>query len=325
MKLLLIQTAFTGDVILATPLIERLKQEHPDCTIHFLARKGNEALLENHPHLAKTLVFDKSSGKFRNLLRLARQVRAEKYDTVINLHRFFSSGLLTVLSGAKVKIGFDKNPLSFLFTRSFKHIISQNSGQHETERNLSLLKGITDTKCTMPKLYPSAGDFQKVFTREPYVCIAPASVWFTKQLPAEKWCELIQQLPAQYKVYLIGAPGDAALCQKIQQQSNSARVEILAGKLSLLQSAALLKNARMTYTNDSAPLHLASAMNAPVTAFFCSTVPAFGFGPLSDNARIFETETKLDCRPCGLHGKKQCPRGHFKCADINMSSAANIA
>jgi len=76
----------------------------------------------------------------------------------------------------------------------------------------------------------------------------------------------------------------------------------------------LMQGAIMNYVNDSAPLHLASAMNAPVTALFCSTIPAFGFGPLSDVRYVVETEEKLSCRPCGLHGYRACPQGHFKCA-----------
>ncbi|MGZ4057095.1 MAG: glycosyltransferase family 9 protein, partial [Bacteroidia bacterium] len=76
----------------------------------------------------------------------------------------------------------------------------------------------------------------------------------------------------------------------------------------------LIKDAQMNYVNDSGPMHIASAMNAKTTAIFCSTVPAFGFGPLSDDAKIVETKLQLDCRPCGLHGHKECPKGHFKCA-----------
>ena len=74
----------------------------------------------------------------------------------------------------------------------------------------------------------------------------------------------------------------------------------------------------MTYTNDSAPMHFASAVNAPVSAIYCSTVPSFGFGPLSDQHFVFETDKDLDCRPCGLHGKKQCPEGHFNCSEIDF-------
>ena len=75
-----------------------------------------------------------------------------------------------------------------------------------------------------------------------------------------------------------------------------------------------MESATRNYVNDSGPLHLASSVNAPVTAFFCSTTPNFGFGPLSENSAIVEVEN-LDCRPCGLHGHKTCPKGHFECAE----------
>jgi len=116
------------------------------------------------------------------------------------------------------------------------------------------------------------------------------------------------------KVYLLGAASDHSTCESIRVGSSNGNVFNLAGKLSFLESAALLKGAVMNFVNDSAPMHLASAMNAPVTAIFCSTVPSFGFGPLSDRSTLIETKEKLDCRPCGLHGFKACPKGHFKCA-----------
>ena len=96
-------------------------------------------------------------------------------------------------------------------------------------------------------------------------------------------------------------------------------VSNLAGELSYLESCALMKGAKMNYVNDSGPLHMASAVNAPVTTFFCSTVPSFGFGPLSDQSTIIEVSEQLPCRPCGLHGHKSCPKKHFKCGnDIEM-------
>ena len=88
----------------------------------------------------------------------------------------------------------------------------------------------------------------------------------------------------------------------------------LAGRLSFLASAALQKKAVLNYVNDSAPMHFASAVNAPVVAVYCSTLPDFGFGPLSDNSFIVQTNESLTCRPCGIHGKKQCPLKHFDCA-----------
>jgi heptosyltransferase-2 len=89
----------------------------------------------------------------------------------------------------------------------------------------------------------------------------------------------------------------------------------MAGRLTFLESAALMRRATMNYVNDSAPLHIASAVDAPVTAVFCSTLPAFGFGPLSPSARVVQVEG-LSCRPCGVHGRRSCPEGHFACAQI---------
>jgi heptosyltransferase-2 len=145
-------------------------------------------------------------------------------------------------------------------------------------------------------------------------------VWHTKQWPAEKWIALIKALPAGTHVLLTGGPGDKALCARIAQEAG--RGEVVAGQLSLLGTAALMAGAAMNYVNDSAPLHIASAMHAPVTAVFCSTVPAFGFGPLNANGRVVEREEPLYCRPCGLHGYRACPEGHFKCAwDIEVDAA----
>ncbi|MES2628381.1 MAG: glycosyltransferase family 9 protein [Bacteroidota bacterium] len=319
MKILIIQTAFIGDVVLATPLVEKLKQFHPDATIDFLVRKGNEKLLANNRHLRQVLVFDKKQGKYRNAFSLIRQFRGERYDLVVNVQRFFTTGLITVLSGARRTVGFDKNPLSFWFSKAIKHSYDGSSAEHhEVKRNLKLIADITDDRMIRPRIYPSAVDFEKVSTDQSYVTMAPASVWFTKQFPEHKWVELISKIPAHLKIFLLGGPGDAELCQRIAAQTTHPGIDILAGKLSFLESAALMKGAVMNYVNDSGPMHFASAVNAPVTAFYCSTIPGFGFGPLSDQSFIAEIDFKLDCRPCGIHGYKACPKGHFKCSEIEV-------
>lgn len=318
-QILIIQTAFLGDVILATPVVEKLRKFYPDAKIDFLLRKGNESLLLGHPHLRKVYVWNKQENKWGNLFSILKEIRAKEYDVVINLQRFFSSGFFTAFSKGKQKVGFDKNPLSFFYTQKYPHQIGiEKSSSHEVDRNLSLINSFTDNSTEKPRLYPSKADFEKIKTDKNYVCIAPASVWFTKQLPAAKWIELINKIDSKTSVFLLGAPNDKSLCKQIKTQSTHPKIEIKAGTLNLLQSAALMQNAVMNYVNDSAPLHLASAMNAPVTAFFCSTVPEFGFTPLSDNAIIKQTKQKLDCRPCNLHGYKACPKGHFKCANIEV-------
>lgn len=319
-KFLVIQTAFIGDVVLATAVLEKLRQFFPSATIDFLLRKGNESLLENHPFIRQVLVWDKKQHKQRNLWKMALRVRREHYTHVINLHRFATSGLITFLSGAKVKSGFDKNPFSFCYTRKVRHLIDAPYTEHplhETGRNQMLIADITDDQAAFPVLYPSGDDRARVqsLQQQPYVCIAPSSVWFTKQFPPEKWTALIRALPAGHNIYLIGGPGDTELATNIQQQAGRAEVQVLCGQLSFLQSAALMQGAVMNYVNDSGPLHFCSSVHAPVTAVFCSTVPAFGFGPLRDNGRVVEIAERLYCRPCGLHGRRACPEGHFRCAN----------
>lgn len=314
-KFLIIQTAFIGDVILATPLIENLRAKFPDSKIDFLLKKGNEPLLMNHSDLSNVILFDKKN-KLKSILEILKRIRKEKYDVVFNLHRFASSGLITGLSGAKKKYGFNKNPFSFCYSKSFKHSIGD--GTHEVERNLQVISEICSTKFVRPKLFPSKSDFEfvKEFKQTEFLCFAPASVWLTKQAPIIKWVELLQFYSYKgFNLFLLGGPDDKKLCDEIILQSKVANVQNLAGKLSLMQSAALMKDAKMNFVNDSGPLHFATAMNAPVVAFFCSTTPDFGFGPLSDMNQVLQVEN-LSCRPCGLHGHKSCPKQHFNCGNL---------
>lgn len=316
-KFLIIQTAFIGDVVLATSLVEKLYYHFPDAQIDFLVRKGNESLLQNHPYLNEVIIWDKQKQKLHNLWKTIRLVRRKKYDKVINVQRFAATGLITAFSRAQETIGFDKNPLSFLFSKRIQHVIQgKDTIKHEIERNTDLIKHFTDATVIKPRLYPSTGDETRVmkYKNGEYITISPASVWFTKQFPAEKWIEFINTLSPHFTIYLLGAGGDIDLCDEIKRKSNHSSVINLSGQLSFLESAALMKSAIMNYVNDSAPMHFASAVNAPVTAVYCSTLPSFGFGPLSDRSRIVEIEEILLCRPCGLHGRKACPLGHFNCA-----------
>lgn len=317
-QFLVIQTAFLGDAVLATGLLEKLHAWYPDAAIDLVVRKGNDGLFQQHPFLRKLFVWDKRTDKNRHLFDLIGELRKTEYDHIINCQRFFSTGLMTVLARGKEKIGYDKNPLAIGFTRNVEHIIGD--GRHEMDRLNALIEHLTDDTRPMPRLYPTPAaradaerlSFQFTEGEGRYVCIAPASVWFTKQWPEAKWIELVKALPKDLHVFLIGAPSDGPLCQRIIKAAG--RGQDLSEHHSLLASAALMEGAAMNYVNDSAPLHIASAMNAPVTAVFCSTVPTFGFGPLRANGRIVETTEQLDCRPCGLHGHRACPKGHFRCA-----------
>ena len=339
---LLIQTAFIGDVILATALVEYLAAREPGAPLDVLVRRGNEGLLANNPHIRRVLSWDKKDRKYPNLLRLLRQIRREKYGRVVTLQRFASTGLLTAFSGAAERMGFAENPLSRFFTRRVPHVIGD--GTHEVARNLALVESeeltvkisaagndISTVNSSLltnkPRLYPTPADEAAAAPYAAggqYICLAPTSVWFTKQYPESKWLELLAALPPGLPVYLLGGPPDAAACARLARAAARPGLVNLAGKLSLLASAALMRGAVLNYVNDSAPLHLCSAVDAPVCAIFCSTVPAFGFGPLSTFARVVQHPGLLACRPCGLHGHARCPLGHFRCA-LEIETAQLLA
>ena len=316
-KVLIIQTASIGDVILATPLIEKLHSFYPDAQIDFMLKKGIESLFIGHPYISNLIIWDKSNKKYARLLDIINHNRVQKYDLIINIQRFLTSGLTTVLSRARKTSGFNKNPLSLFFSNRVAHKIGDEGAHlHETDRNLSLIEKWTDASKYQIKLYPNPADFAKTsqYKTHQYICIAPASLWYTKEYPVNKWVEFLKEVNNEIYVYLLGAKEDKTKCEHIIKESGHKNSLILTGKLSFLESAALMRDALMNFVNDSAPMHLASAVNAPTTAIFCSTVPSFGFGPLSENSIIVEVKENLDCRPCGIHGLKCCPKKHFKCA-----------
>lgn len=332
-NILIIQTAFIGDTILASHFARAVKDHFPDSKIHFFLRKGNESVIQGLPTIEKVWVWDKAGGKTRNLMRLIGELRKTKFDYVFNLHRHFNSGLVTSLMHSKVKAGFKQNPLSGFYSHRADHLIPHNPKEnekvfwHEVQRNLQLIQLVDpqykispNMKDYRPELPLQPKHFEKVakYKTAEYFVVAPASVWYTKAWSESKYRELTQELSKKGKVIFIGAPGDKELCDRIRK--DIANTENLCGELNLLDSAALMKDARRVFVNDSAPLHLASCVNARTTAIFCSTVPAFGYIPLALDSVVIDVGDSLSCRPCGLHGYKACPLGHFKCSlDIEVS------
>lgn len=314
-KFLVIQTASIGDVILATAVVEKLYSYYPDSQIDMMIKKGYESLFESHPYLNRLYLWDKKHHKYRGLFSILRLVRQQRYDLIVDVQRYAATGFLTVFGGAKATSGFDKNPFSCFFTHRVRHQIGVK-GLHEVDRNQRLIEHITDEKAMRPRLYPSERVFDGVrhYKSERYICVAPCSLWFTKQFPEDRWVEFLRLVPDNLKVYLLGGKDDVAICGRIVSKVEGKRIESVAGQLNLLESAALMRDAAMNYVCDSSPMHLASSQNAPTTAVFCSTVADFGFGPLSEDSVVVEENRDIDCRPCGLHGYKKCPKEHFRCA-----------
>ncbi|GAB5539107.1 MAG: hypothetical protein Salg2KO_12100 [Salibacteraceae bacterium] len=225
-SILVIQTSFIGDAILATSMLESLHRAQPDAKISLLVRKGNESLFANHPFLDKLFVWNKENGKYRSLIKITEEIRSLNFSAVINAHRYASSGWVTWRSGAHHRIGYKKNPLSFLFTASIEHNFD---GRHETERNHELIKAFVDhTKPVNPKLYPSTADAEKInhLNNGNFYCIAPTSVWFTKQWPQEKWTNLIDGLPHHAQVYLLGSRSDKETVLSIASYSQNSNCTV---------------------------------------------------------------------------------------------------
>ncbi len=312
MKILIIQTASLGDVILATATANSIKELFPDCNISFLVKDSCAEVIRNNPVIDNIIVWNKSKRKYKNLFNVIKYVRYLNFDIVINFQRFFSSGLISALSKSSVIIGYKDNPLSVFFKRKIKHSIHSF---HETERNLILANTyFQNLKLAKPVVDIEIPKNEEISALEnkKFITIFPGSLWQTKQLPIRKWCDFVKTVPDSIFVVIAGSKSDSSFANIIME-ARPTNILNVCGVLNIRESAWLMKKAYMNFTNDSAPTHLASAVNANVTTVFCSTVPAFGFTPLSDVSNIVECLENLDCRPCGIHGHVTCPKKHFDC------------
>lgn len=319
-KVLIIQTAFLGDVVLSTSLIEKIRNESPNSEVHLLVRKGNESILMAYdfPILKKIWIYNKKE-KLKSWFYLRKKLSEEKFDRVVLVQRFFGMGLLSLCIGAKYLVGFDKNPLSFLFSKKVEHHFG--NGDHEIKRNSNLLLDWLGGKIYNPYLNPPKIDLPKGLSPKNYICISPGSVWETKRFPVQKWIDFIHLLPFNQCIVLMGAPNEKTLSDEIIKAFEGSGRPIYdeTGKHPLLASTYIFQQSKKSYVNDSGPMHICSAVNVPTVAIFCSTIPAFGFGPLADESEIVEISEPLSCRPCGDHGKIKCPLGHYKCGnDIDV-------
>lgn len=313
-------------MVLTTPLLERLAGEG---LVHVVATPANAAVLANHPAVASVIVFDKR-GADRGLGGLRRV--AERLRRVGARRAFLAQGssrtaALAWLARVPERIGFETSGGKFFSTRR----VPYDRTLHHAARLWQLANRVGDDRSVpatlRPSLYPGAGDEQavdallrahNVSADTPLIALAPGSVWATKRWPS--YAELAAALVEVHghdgtRLVVLGAANDAALAQAIAasvKARGGSPVIDATGQLSLLGSAAMLRRCRVLVSNDSAPLHLASAMNTPTVALFGPTVPALGFGPLAEQ-RVVLGRNELSCRPCHAHGPMRCPLGHWKC------------
>ena len=323
---LVVQTAFLGDVVLTTPLLEALAAEHGPVDV--VTTPAAAALLEAHPAVRRVWRYDKRGQEegLAGLRRLAAQLRAEGYARAVLPHRSWRSGALAIWAGIPERTGFADAPARLTYTRR----VERPLGGHEVERLLALAGGAgsgergkggsgprvglgltSEDRAAADRWLADAG------IAPGFVALAPGSIWGTKRWG--RYGELAARLVAGGRdVVVVGGVDDAPLAAEVVAAGRGERGEgrgaiaSAAGALALRASAALIGRAEVLVTNDSAPLHLATATGTRVVALFGPTVPAFGFGPRGALDRVVE-HPGLDCRPCSPHGPQVCPLGHHRC------------
>ncbi len=319
-KILIVQTAFIGDVILTLPLIQQSARLFPDAEIHFLTIPDSVPLVETHPDVHHVWVFRKKDVHKSPLAlwRFASRLREEAFDLALVPHRSLRSALLVWLARIPLRIGFARSAGRWLFNSA----IPYPTGVHEIERNLHLLAPfwVWEGEKIFPRLYVTRQDemvalqwlAEQNLHPQKYIAMAPGSVWATKRWLPERFAALADRLIQQgYDVVLIGGAADQQVADEVIRSAEYP-LHNAVGRFPLRQSAVLLREAALLVSNDSAPMHLAVAMNTPVVAIFGPTVPAFGFYPYGHRDRVVE-DTSLVCRPCGMHGHQKCPLGTHAC------------
>ncbi len=315
-------------MILTTPLLARLATEG---TVDVVCTPAASGLLANHPAVREVIVYDKRGADrgITGFAKLGGSLYKRRYDAAFLAQGSVRSGALTLIARIPERVGFATSAGRAFYTT---RVVSRD-GEHHASRLLSLASrgasDATEDAHPRPTLYP--GDTERaavdavlrgVAPDEPLIVLAPGSVWATKRWPY--YPELARLLGADAHIVVVGSEADRPLAHAIADATGGRAIDA-TGRLSLLASAEMIGRARLLVTNDSAPLHLASAMNTPTLAVFGPTVPAFGFGPLAERSAIAQVEG-LDCRPCDRHGPRRCPLGHWRCMrEITAGDAAGLA
>jgi heptosyltransferase-2 len=309
---LVIQTAFLGDVVLTTPLLEALAARHGPVDV--VTTPAAAPLIETHPAVRRVIPYDKK-GRDRGLgglYRLARALRAERYECAYLPHRSLRTALAAWLARIPQRVGFDDGWRSL-----YTDVRERPKQGHEIDRVLALA-GVAMPRArptlhvTLADRAATEGFLREHGIRERFVALAPGSIWGSKRWPYYR--ELAERLAGRVEILLVGGPEDAGLAAEITAAvaRSGGRAVSGCGRLTVRQAAEAIRRAAVLVTNDSAPLHLAQAVDTPTVAIFGSTVPSFGFGPRGPRDQVVEVDG-LPCRPCSAHGPPSCPLGHHLC------------
>jgi heptosyltransferase-2 len=314
MKILVYQTAFLGDLILTTPLLESIKNIYPNSHLAIITKSFGKDVLKNNPFVDELIIFEKSKDSMIDLIKKIRK----RFDIAISPHRSHRASYVLFFASIKKRIGFDKAGFSFLYTDLVPH---RFDGTHEIDRNLKLLEKLPDFDekkiVKDPKLFLDEAEDKYIqkynLTSKNYIVIAPGSKWATKRWTEKGFASVIDHLISKNEnVVLIGGKEDEEFTNRILNIAKYTPLN-LVGKSSLRESFAIIKHSKLLISNDSAPVHMAVAFNVPIIDIYGPTVKDFGFYPYK-NGIVVEIEG-LKCRPCGLHGHDKCPIGTHECME----------
>jgi heptosyltransferase-2 len=319
--LLVVQTAFLGDVVLTTPLLRALRRAHPERALHVVATPLGAAVLAGHPAIDVLHPYAKRGRErgLRGLLRLARRLRSERFGIAVAAQRSARTGLLVRASGAELRVGFASSAGAWALT----HRVPWLPARHAVHRYLALAAPAgadaqadpTPSLAVLPEAaakVSAALHEDGVADQAALLALAPGSTWGTKRWTPEGFATVAVAAPERgLHPVLVGSPDERGLCQEVSALAGGG-IANLAGRTGPPELTALLARARALVTNDSGPGHVASAVGTPVVTVFGPTVPAFGYTAWGARNRVVE-HAGLACRPCSSHGPQVCPLGHHRC------------
>ncbi|MCB1138332.1 MAG: lipopolysaccharide heptosyltransferase II [Leptospiraceae bacterium] len=327
-SILLIQTAFIGDVVLTTPMIRALRRCRPGAHIAVLVKPEARDFVEALEEIDEVLVIDKKKAhKGAGMLRLISDIRKRNFNILLSPHQSHRTSLIAFLSGIPVRFGYK----SAGFALAYGHRLKRPMELPEIHRLLRFLKDSICPELEMHDDIPHLEETEmgraqaqqllaELNVRKP-ILLGCSSVWETKRWTPHGFAELARDLIKKYKtdVLLIGSPADAAVAEQILRMAREflgedglRRLHNACGKTSLPGLFSLMKRSLFLVSNDSAPVHFGCAAGIPVVAIFGPTVPSLGYAPIAPRTAVAELPD-LYCRPCGTHGSRQCPEGHFRC------------
>ncbi|MGA1190741.1 MAG: glycosyltransferase family 9 protein [Bdellovibrionota bacterium] len=317
-RILIVQTAFLGDIVLSTPVFDAIRELHPNVSVDLLTTPAGVELLEGDPRFETLHAFEKRKGflGLSSFWSTVSQLKERNYSKVYSLHRSIRTSLLLSCAGIGERIGFYDSKARLLYTRCVKR-----KGSHAVEKFLSILESDWIQEKEIAMLYdrsmslPNAclpGEVPHRDASKPTVLVIPGSAWKTKQWHWTNYRAVTRELAEEgFQVFLTGSKTEFQLCEKIR--AGSLDIQNVAGKLSLREFATLVFRAQGVICNDSFALHVASAAQVPTVAVFCATSPSFGFGPWKNpHAQVVE-KSGLWCKPCRRHGSMECPTGTEHC------------